>query len=98
MSVLSKDDFLNRIKAKIGEDTSDDNIAFIEDMTDTFNDLEGRANDSGNWKEKYDNLDASWRKKYTERFFSGSPENDPDPQPQPNPTADVTFDDLFETK
>ena len=79
MSVLNKEDFMSRIKDRIGEDTSDEAMAFIEDMSDTYADLEGRTVDnSAEWEEKYnalaqekDNLDKEWRDKYKARFFDG---------------------------
>lgn len=71
MAILNRDDFFNRVNAMIGTDTSDDSMAFIEDMTDTYNDMESRANGDGiDWKARYDELDKSWRDKYKRRFFS----------------------------
>lgn len=71
MAVLTKEDFMNTLKTKIGEDTSDEAMKFLEDMTDTFNDLESKSTSNGeDWKQKYDDLDKSWREKYTARFFS----------------------------
>ena len=40
MAVLAKEDFLSRINERIGEDNSDEAIEFMEDMTDTYNDME----------------------------------------------------------
>ena len=70
MAVLTKDEFIARVKARLGEDLTDEDIAFLEDMTDTYNDLEGRV--GYDWKSKYDALDREWREKYVERFNSGS--------------------------
>ena len=41
-------------------------------MTDTWEDMERRASREGeeNWEEKYNNLDAEWRKRYRDRFFN----------------------------
>lgn len=70
MSVLKKEDFLSRVKSRLGEDLSDDDILFLEDMTDTYEDLEGKVGED--WKGKYEALDKEWRAKYVERFNSGS--------------------------
>ena len=70
MAVLGKDDFIARVKARLGEELTDEDIAFLEDMTDTYEDLEGRVGED--WKGKYDALDREWREKYVERFNSGS--------------------------
>ena len=70
MAVLKKDDFIARVKGRLGEELTDEDIAFLEDMTDTYEDLEGRV--AEDWKGKYDALDREWREKYVERFNSGS--------------------------
>lgn len=95
MAVRSREEILNSIRERVGEQNDDETIAFIEDVTDTFTDLETRANGDGvNWKEKYEENDASWRKKYTDRFFSGEP-SEPEPEPEPEPEEKLTFESLF---
>ena len=100
MAVLSKEDFMSRIQAIAGEDTSDETLSLIEDMTDTYNDLEsktGSPEDGEDWKSKYEELDATWRKKYSERFFSNEGgEGDPEPDPEPGNDSPKTYEDLFE--
>lgn len=68
--VVTKDELLEKIKSKIGEDTSDESISLIEDINDTYDDLQNRVSEAGDWKTKYEENDASWRTKYKERFFS----------------------------
>nr|DAM22614.1 MAG TPA: hypothetical protein [Caudoviricetes sp.] len=72
MAVLDRDNFFNRIRERLGEDDSEEALSYLEDMTDTWDDLERRASREGeeNWEEKYNNLDAEWRKRYRDRFFS----------------------------
>lgn len=103
MSVLDRNTFFERINNVVGTDSSDESIAFVEDMTDTYNHLEQVANGDGvNWEEKYKELDNSWREKYRKRFFSSNG-NSIIPEPvtsQPNVervvTPDnITIDDLF---
>ena len=104
MAVLSKEDYLNRVKTIVGEDMSDENVSLIEDFSDTYDDLESRANvdttSDEEWQKKYDDLDAEWRKKYTDRFFSsedtgetntGTKDSNEEVDESPK-----TFDDLFE--
>lgn len=103
MAVLSREDFFKKLNDHIGTDSSDESIALLEDMTDTYNDMEKRANGDGtDWKQKYDELDKSWRNKYTKRFFStGGRANqlEPDPEPEEKKTAaNITIDDLFAKK
>lgn len=101
MAVKSKDELLNALKAKIGDDDSDDTLAFIEDVTDTIDDLNKRVSDSGDWKAKYEQNDKEWRQKYRDRFFSGGKDDDTDSALGGNNDDDddddkpKTFDDLF---
>lgn len=73
MAILNRDDFFTRVREHIGEDSSDDSIAFLEDMTDTYNDMEERIRntDGEDWKKRFEELDESWKKRYRHRFFSG---------------------------
>ena len=66
--ILSKDELLNKVKERMGEDLTDESLSFVEDVTDTVNHLE--KNSGEDWEQKYNDLDSSWRKKYTERFFT----------------------------
>jgi hypothetical protein len=68
MAILSRDEFLARVQARVGDDSSNDALTFIEDMTDTIESLQ--ANNGEDWKARYEQNDADWRKKYKERFFS----------------------------
>lgn len=101
MAVLTKADFLTRVKEHIGDDTSDTAMQFIEDMTDTFNDLETRSNnaDTENWKAKFEENDKMWRQRYKERFFSDGTTADKALAEQKDDVIDdgneKTFDDLF---
>ena len=54
MAILSKDDYFSRLHERLAEDTSDDAVKFLEDMTDTYNDLDSRASGDGtDWEKKY---------------------------------------------
>lgn len=93
MAVKTRDEILESFKTRLVENPDDDSISFLEDVTDTLDDLEKRANGDGtDWKSKYEENDANWRKKYTERFFSDEPEPEPEPEPDNTPR---TFSDLF---
>lgn len=72
MAVLTKEEFFSRINERLSNDNSDEGITFLEDMTDTYQDLINRANNSGeDWERKYHELDESWKRKYQHRFFHG---------------------------
>lgn len=97
MAVKSKEEILESIKTRFGEQNDDSTIRFLEDITDTMTDLETKANGDGtDWKTKYEENDAEWRKKYTERFYSPDPKPDPDPGPELEKPKN--FSDLFKTE
>lgn len=90
MAVKTREEIMNAVRARIGEDTSDEALAFIEDVSDT---LESMSNsDSENWKKKYEDNDAQWRQKYRDRFYSGGSDDDDIEQPEDKP---LTFENLF---
>ena len=98
MAVKTREEILAEIRDRLGEQNDDVTISFIEDITDTFSDLETRANGDGtDWKTKYEENDANWRKKYTERFYNSNPDDTP-PSPNPDDTQKPkTFAELFTT-
>lgn len=100
MAVKSKDEILNMVKERYKDDTSDDTLAFIEDVTDTLDDLDKQVSESGEWKKKYEENDREWREKYKERFFSKPvEESEPDvPEDEPENPSPRTFDELFKTE
>jgi hypothetical protein len=97
MAVRTREEILESFKVRLGEKPDDESISFLEDVTDTLDDFEKRAKGDGtDWKSKYEENDANWRKKYTERFFSVEPEPEPKPEPKPEPDdTPRTFSDLF---
>ncbi len=110
MAKLNREQFLEAIKARIGDDTSDLAMQFVEDMTDTF---DGFATDSNSQriseleqqltdaKTERDDLDKSWRQRYRDRFFSGIDEDKlppevKDPEPvEPDRATTIQVNDLF---
>lgn len=97
MAVKTREDILTAIKAKLGEQTDDDTIALLEDVTDTFTDLEEKAKGDGtDWKKRYEETDEAWRKKYTERFYSAEPKPN-EPKPDTETEEIKNFSDLFKT-
>lgn len=92
--VKTKEEILEQIKTRLGEDTSDEALSFIEDITDTLTDYETRTSDTTDWKQKYEDNDKQWRERYKERFFSGEKvEEEEEEQDVPEPP--LSFDDLF---
>lgn len=97
MAVRTKDELLGQLKVRIGDDASDDTLTLLEDITDTFDDYESKTADTTNWKDKYEELDASWKKKYRDRFFNTTKEED-DTHEEDDVPKKYSFDSLFETK
>lgn len=89
MSVKSIDEILNAVKERIGDDTSDSAISFVEDISDTLNSL----SEQENWKQKYEQNDSEWRKKYRDRFLSGESSSDDDNSGDEN--EPLTYEKLF---
>ena len=98
MAVKTKDELMASIKAKFGEDTSDETIALLEDISDTLD----TTNDSVDWKSKYEENDKKWREKYTSRFFDSpapapkdSEAKDDKPTEEEEKAESIKIDDLF---
>lgn len=96
MAVKTKDEILSSIKEHFADDSSDEAISFIEDVTDTFSDLENRANGDGtDWKAEAKRIDNEWREKYKARFFSASDEEPDESDPEFDEVKPMKFEDLF---
>ena len=102
MSVLSRDELLEKTRTLLGERTDDEAITFIEDVTDTYDSISGAK--SGYTEEevtaKVNEVEEKWRKKYRDRFFGNGGDGDDDDEPDGGATntEEVTIDDLFEKK
>ena len=94
--IVTFNELLQQLNTLIGDNTSDDTISLIENVTDTFNDLSIKAtnNDAEQWKNKYEENDKAWREKYKSRFMTGGTEPPEQPEPPETPKK-RTFDSLF---
>ena len=91
MAVVERDVLIQRIASVLSDPESDDSLSLIEDVTDTLD-----AGSSDDWKTKYEENDAAWRKRYKERFLKKpdkEPEIDDDEKEEKK-----TYDDLFTVK
>ena len=83
------------ISERFADDTSDETLEFIGDISDTLD--EGK--EAEKWKTRYEENDAEWRKKYRDRFFSGGTDKDEDEEDfHSQPVKPKSFDDLFTVK
>lgn len=78
MAVRTRDEILAAVRCRLGDDTSDDVLAIIEDIDDTFRDYDTRTGED--WKARYDELDAQWRKRYRDRFFQKADNEETNPE------------------
>lgn len=101
MAIRSKEELIKAINDRLGETPTDEDLALLEDVTDSLDDLTQKASGSGEWEQKYKDLDKNWRDKYRARFLSGSGDDDgnlnvdPDDAPDEKP---LTYESLFKTE
>ena len=76
MAIKTSTEIMETLRSYLGEDVSDDAIAFIEDMNDTLAEYERQIGDVTDWESKYRELDEEWRKRYRDRFFEGGKDED----------------------
>ena len=94
MAVLSREDLMKRVNEALGEDAD---VSIMEDVADTY-DAVADHSDAEEWKRKYNENEAAWRKRYRERFECGTPDpdrKDPEDEPQEEEIKVKTFDELF---
>lgn len=91
MAIRSIEDLMATVRARVGDDTSDEAISFVEDVSDTLTSLSSGEE----WRTKYEQNDAEWRQKYRDRFFNpDKPETEPTPEPE-QVKEKLTFENLF---
>ena len=98
--IKTKEEILNSIKAKIGDSTEDADLALLEDISDTFDDMTSRVTEAGDWKTKYEENDKAWKQKYRDRFFNPDADKDiqqklAEEEHEEEPPKKLTFDNLF---
>lgn len=90
MAVRTRDELIASVNAIIGETPDDNGLSLLEDISDTF----AIHDDAEEWKTKYEENDAEWRKRYRERFEGKEvviEEKEDDP-----PKEKTKFEELFE--
>ncbi len=97
MAVKTREEILESLRGRFGDEPTDEDITMLEDITDTFTDLEEKTSDATNWKNKYEENDKAWKKKYSERFFSKEVDVSDD-KDEPDDKTMKTYDDLFTVK
>lgn len=99
MAILSKEEFLNKVNNVLGSRADEEAIDFLEDMADTYNELETKAQGTGeDWQQKYEENDKAWQQKYRRRFMSGGGSTviENIEESEPEVTAEtITIEDIF---
>ena len=96
MAIITSDELIKKISERVGEDTSDEALSLLEDVTDTVADLVRQVSESGDWETKYQENDAAWRQRYRDRFSSAVDPEQELPVPEEEEIKHNTFEELFE--
>lgn len=94
MAVLSREDLMKRLNEALGEDAD---VSILEDVADTY-DAVADHSDADEWERRYNENEAAWRKRYRDRFESGTPDSggmNTTEDPQEEEIKVKTFDELF---
>ena len=100
MAIKTKEELLSSIKTVLGDNTDDNSLAIIEDISDTYDDMNNKAKGDGkDWKAEAEKIDREWRQKYHDRFFNPNNDEDVDPlKPESIEPKKYRFEDLFTNK
>lgn len=95
MAVKSKEEMLASLNTILGENTSDEALAILEDISDTYDDYDRRTNGE-DWETRYHELDDEWRNRYRERFNEPyNDDNDNNNNNTINNNKPLRFENLF---
>lgn len=101
MAVLeTKEAFMKALEVVTGENASDETLAALGDISETYDALASGATE-GITKEQHEkelaDLDAAWRAKYKEAYFHGAPEEkEAEENKDEEKEEPETYEDLFE--
>lgn len=106
MAVRSTEEIMEMVRTRVGDDTSDESLSFIEDISDTlesFNQADADKKEwedkEREWEEKYNSLDTEWREKYKKRFFEGRDDHEvivDEKVTKEEQKEKTSYDELFE--
>lgn len=97
MAIVNRENLLERVRSLAGENSeSDEVISLFEDIDDTFQNFEN--NDNINWKEKYEENDKEWKRRYISRFNNDNDDDDDFKVIEEERSNTLTYENLFETK
>lgn len=89
--VKSVEEIMASLNSVLGENTDDATLGLLEDVHDTLN----AGADNAGWKQKYEENDKEWRKRYRERFNQPSEQQQPEGKLDEPEDKPLTFENLF---
>lgn len=84
---MTKSEIMEATKQILGDRKDDEALTYLENLSDTLEESDGE-----DWKEKYNELDKSWRERYAQRFFDGKKT---EPITVEKDENQLTFENLF---
>lgn len=94
MAIRTRDEIMSQLQSFIGEETSDEALSFIQDVSDTLGN-DDSATRIAQLETQLQEQDMEWRKKYRDAFFNGRPDESLEDEPDHN--TPKRFEDLFKT-
>lgn len=94
MAIRTRDEIMSQLQSFIGEETSDEALSFIQDVSDTLG-SDNSAQRITELETQLQEQDIEWRKKYRDAFFNGKPDESVDEPDEPS--KPMRFEDLFTT-
>lgn len=97
MAYKNKDEFMGAVGTFVGERTDDDALNFIKEMSETFDEVEARGNDTV--EQRIKEVEDTWRQKYRDAFFTPSKDTDIiEVDEEIETKTPRTFEDLFSSE
>lgn len=90
--IRTSSELLDIIKQRVGESTSDEDLAFIEDASDTINNLSGQEARVAELEAENESL----RQKYRDRFFEPKDNVSSENVSRETKEEKTTFEELFQ--
>lgn len=101
MPFVNKEEMLNKIRGILPDDTTDESLSLIGDISDTYDEYETKVKGNTDWKQKYEENDKNWREKYRDRFYNGNKNKDEEEVFENDEDQEVkikSYSDLFTTE
>lgn len=94
MAIRTREELMAQLQTMVGEDTSDETLSFIQDVSDTLG-ADNSAQRITELETQLEEQDKEWRKKYRDAFFTGKA--DDSIENESDHSTPKRFEDLFTT-